>query len=138
MVEAPRGRAVITYYDVLGVPSTVEPEEIKRAYYRKAQLLHPDHHAGAETMRREAESAMTTLNEAWAILNDPASRAAYDAQYDLLGGGPHVSGRVRSDPAAAPPSSLRPISVDECELCGSSPAVQATFRQETGKVVWRT
>jgi hypothetical protein len=125
---------MITYYDVLGVAADADPEDIKQSYHRKAQLLHPDRHAtAADAVQREAEAAMKTVNQAWDTLKDPGRREHYDFEHGLgdQGGGPAQDGRGWS-------SAGRPPAEDECELCGSGPAAPAVFRQETGKIIWRT
>ncbi len=73
-----------SYYDVLGVPGDADLEALRRAYHRRAQFLHPDRHAGAsEAERREAETAMKALNEAWNTLRSADTRRRYDAQLGL-------------------------------------------------------
>ena len=124
---------MITYYDVLGVDADADSEAIRRAYHRKAQLLHPDRHAtAAEPVRQEAESAMKTLNQAWDTLKDPDSRQRYDFEHGL----------ADEDGAAAASGPRwaegRPAGADECELCGSGPAEPIVLRHETGKIIWRT
>src|SRR5512141_3208762 len=61
------------YYDILGVPRTASPDELKAAFRKMARQYHPDvnKEAGAEEKFEE-------LNEAYAILSDPEKRAAYD------------------------------------------------------------
>ena len=61
------------YYDVLGVPRDASEEEIKRAFRRAAQQLHPDVDTsdGAEIRFKE-------LNEAYRVLSDRQRRGAYD------------------------------------------------------------
>ena len=59
-----------THYDLLGVPATASPEEVRRAYHERARLLHPDRSGDAR--------AMQDVNEAWRVLRDAGSRAAYD------------------------------------------------------------
>lgn len=69
------------YYAVLGVPPHATPEEIRAAYRRKIQLVHPDRHTDAsEDVRTEAERASAQLNEAWAVLGDNKRRGIYDRQ----------------------------------------------------------
>lgn len=63
---------VSTHYDVLGVEWTATPQQIRQAYKDRARVLHPDR-AG-----RDGARAMQDLNEAWRVLRDPATRAAYD------------------------------------------------------------
>ena len=75
---------------------------------------------------------MKTINEAWSTLKDPASRHDYDVDNGLLDdhGVP-----VEDGPGVG---WQRPVADDECELCGSAPALPLVLRQETGKILWRT
>ena len=61
------------YYEVLGVPRTATPDELKSAFRRLARQYHPDVNKdpGAEEKFKE-------LNEAYAVLSDEQKRAAYD------------------------------------------------------------
>jgi curved DNA-binding protein CbpA len=70
---------VPTHYDVLGVDPAVSPDDLRRAYVRRARALHPDRHVGADPVRAaRAARAMQDVNEAWRVLRDPGTRAAYD------------------------------------------------------------
>ena len=62
-------------YKTLQVDSEADPEVIQAAYRRLAQKFHPDVAPGPEAAAR-----MTAINRAWAVLRDPASRAAYDRE----------------------------------------------------------
>ncbi len=64
------------YYATLGVLPTAEDVVIRAAYKALAQRYHPDRNPSdkAEATRRMAE-----INEAYAILSDPARRREYDA-----------------------------------------------------------
>jgi molecular chaperone DnaJ len=62
------------YYDVLGVDRGADMEEIKKAYRKLALKFHPDRNAGDKS----AEEKFKELGEAYEVLNDPQSRAAYD------------------------------------------------------------
>src|SRR5688500_17482338 len=80
-----------SHYDVLGVPFDADADEIRRAYLRKAQLLHPDRHGGSpESVRRQAEAEMKAVNEAWKTLKDPEARSRYDMECSWGGGGPQA------------------------------------------------
>ncbi|HVF33609.1 MAG TPA: DnaJ domain-containing protein [Acidimicrobiales bacterium] len=70
---------MVTHYDVLGVRHDAEPEEIKRAFYGRARLYHPDAHASSPpAVRAEAERTMQALNSSWSVLRDPVRRRRYD------------------------------------------------------------
>lgn len=74
-----------SYYDLLGVGVDADFEEVRRAYHRKAQLLHPDRHPGSSDVeRRQAEAAMAALNEAWNTLRNTEARRRYDIESGLL------------------------------------------------------
>lgn len=81
-----------THYDVLGVKPNATPAQIRRAYYDRARQLHPD--AGGD----DATRAMQDVNEAWRVLRDGASRAAYDRS--LRAGPAPARPRPRPAPSA--------------------------------------
>jgi molecular chaperone DnaJ len=62
------------YYSILGVRREASQEEIKQAYHRLIPRFHPDVHPDDT----DAEAGLRSLNQAYAILRDPAERARYD------------------------------------------------------------
>jgi len=62
------------FYDVLGVARTATPDEIKKAYRKKALQFHPDRNPG----NAEAESAFKEAAEAYEVLSNPEKRSRYD------------------------------------------------------------
>jgi hypothetical protein len=63
------------HYQTLRVDPHATPHRVRHAYRRMAQRFHPDKHPG----RGDAAAHMARINEAYAVLSDPARRAAYDA-----------------------------------------------------------
>jgi len=61
------------YYDVLGVPRTASPDDIKKAFRRLAMQYHPDRNNEAS-----AEARFKQVNEANEVLSDPEKRGMYD------------------------------------------------------------
>lgn len=62
------------YYSILGLPRGADAAEIKRAFRDRAKAFHPDRSPG----RPEHADRFREINEAYAVLGDPARRASYD------------------------------------------------------------
>ncbi|MBQ0166571.1 MAG: J domain-containing protein [Treponema sp.] len=67
------------YYRILGVQPTASAAEIKRAYRKKAKLLHPDV-AGSDNSV-EAEEQFRLLQKAYEILSDMHQRSMFDESF---------------------------------------------------------
>jgi curved DNA-binding protein len=63
-----------SHYRVLMVDPTADKEIISVVYRKLAQRYHPDVDASPEAARKMAE-----INDAFAVLRDPAKRVKYDA-----------------------------------------------------------
>ena len=84
---------------MLGVDRDASADEIGHAYRAKALLLHPDRHAGAPAdVVRQAEEAMTQLNEAKEVLEDSEARREYDATLPSVHE-PTVAGGLAGEPS---------------------------------------
>ncbi len=62
------------YYEVLGVSKHADDAELKRAYRELARKYHPDINPDSQ----RAEERFKELNEAYAVLSNPRTRARYD------------------------------------------------------------
>ena len=65
---------VRSYYDILGVPVTASPREIREAFRRLARQYSPDIAVGD----RQAAPIFVEIEEAYFVLSDPTRRALYD------------------------------------------------------------
>ncbi len=71
------------FYKVLGVPKDASAADIKKAYRKLAQKLHPDANPGDKT----AEERFKEVGRAYGVLSDPKKRTEYDEARRLLGSG---------------------------------------------------
>lgn len=67
------------FYQVLGVPDTATPEEVKKAYRRLAKQYHPD----ANPNNPQASERFKEISEAHAVLSDADKRKQYDQMRKL-------------------------------------------------------
>jgi DnaJ-class molecular chaperone len=70
------------YYEELGTKRDASDQEIKAAYRKMAFEYHPDRNKNPEAAER-----MKAVNEAYAVLSDPAKRGQYDMLYRQYGDG---------------------------------------------------
>jgi len=66
----------MSYYEILGVSPQSEDIVVRAAYRALAQRYHPDKSEGP---KEAAALRMRSIQEAYQVLSDPVSRAAYDA-----------------------------------------------------------
>ena len=89
------------YYEILEIPRTATPEEIKKAYRQKALKYHPDKNPGDA----EAEKKFKEIAEAYEVLNDDKKRSIYDRHgkeglgAGMAGSGPRGAGFASMDEA---------------------------------------
>jgi curved DNA-binding protein CbpA len=67
-----------THYDLLGVRSDADDEDLRKAYHKAAKANHPDLNAGDPDAPRRFGQIATAIE----ILRNPKQRAAYDRSLD--------------------------------------------------------
>lgn len=72
---------MLTYYDMLGVPRNAPEQDIKAAYRRLVKEHHPDRAKNGQGARPDDEfPTFHDVTEAYQVLKNPQTRAAYDLQ----------------------------------------------------------
>lgn len=107
------------YYADLQIAPSAEQEVVEAAYRRLAQKYHPDHNPNPD-----ASARMVEINQAYAVLSDPLSRARYDSARHFTEASPHVAeaqpqqaprqGSTSSPPAPRSPTTPIPRSTAGC------------------------
>ena len=90
----------IDYYQVLRVYPTASEAAIKKAYFSLAKLYHPDVVGKGGKDQTEENVDFKLVNEAYAVLSDPARRREFDERLKGKGG-------ARSEAGAKPAADRR-------------------------------
>ncbi|TKA24216.1 hypothetical protein B0A50_05980 [Salinomyces thailandicus] len=85
-----------SYYELLGIERQATDEEIKKAYRKKALVLHPDRNYGNE---EHATKIFAEVQTAYEVLSDPQERAWYDSHESAI-----LRGDDPEDPEAGVPT----------------------------------
>jgi DnaJ-class molecular chaperone len=69
----------LSYYDLLGVSSGTSPADIRMAFYRMSDDLHPDryHTMADRELKERLETVYARICEAYRVLTTPEKRTAY-------------------------------------------------------------
>lgn len=92
------------YYSILGIAKNASPDEIKKAYRKKAMEFHPDRNKGS----KEAEEKFKKVSRAYEVLSDDQKRKLYDAHGEAAfeQGGPGGPGAGRGGFHGADPMDI--------------------------------
>ena len=85
-----KDESTIDYYHLLGVSSTADASQIKKAYHNKARELHPDRHVKKNVTSHENvdyKALFQQVKEAYQTLMDPDARQQYDSRRNINLGG---------------------------------------------------
>ncbi|MFQ5742968.1 MAG: J domain-containing protein [Acidobacteriota bacterium] len=88
------------YYLILGIQPEAGAEEVRRAFRERVRACHPDRVANLDAdLQHLAAEKMVQLNKAYAVLRNPARRAAYDDRRMAMQATPPIA---RPSPLAQP------------------------------------
>jgi hypothetical protein len=70
-----------SHFEALGIERTATDAQVKEAYFRLAKRFHPDthHDPNMADLRDKLETVFIRLGEAYEVLRNPRSRAAYES-----------------------------------------------------------
>ena len=117
-------KTLTSFYEVLGVGPTAEPETLRKAYRRLASKHHPD-----VSSDPRAHENMARINEAFETLIDAAKRNEYDA---MLAGGGFDEETPQEARAAQKPVVVRLIQRLKAH---KTPVYALCFAPDTGQLV---
>jgi DnaJ-class molecular chaperone len=93
----------LSYYELFGIASEANPDEVRAAFHEFCDTFHPDRHVSRDFEERQALSAIFKRGtEAYLVLTDAGLRGHYDAQLSVRPEG--LPQRMSFSPLSRPPS----------------------------------
>jgi hypothetical protein len=110
LVEDAHGRLKRDHFEVLGVDRSATQEQIRDAYAGFARVLHPDasRPPGLEDLSETRGAVFVRVTEAYHVLRDPESRAAYERTHEPSRPLPQRTRAAAQAPAAPPTAPPQP------------------------------
>ena len=100
-----RLKKAANHYEVIELPTTAEPNEVKDAYYALARRYHPDrfHLKSGTKLHARISSAFARITQAYETLTNPQARLVYDQKLErsrqFFESAPKASKTVTADAA---------------------------------------
>ena len=118
-----------THYEILGVKQTASPEDVKRAFRRRAMRHHPDRNPNDP----KAHAKFNRISEAYEVLSDPGRRQIYDLALTLEGAPapPQPPPPPREDPRPAAGSYGQWVEERERQARQTQEAARQRMRENT-------
>ncbi|AQZ14604.1 JJJ1 (YNL227C) [Zygosaccharomyces parabailii] len=98
------------YYELLGVQSTADDSELKKAYRRKALQYHPDKNRDNV---EEATETFGLIRAAYEVLSDPQERAWYDTHKQQILNDNFDGGTYQDDDECAMNAAMSGVTAEE-------------------------
>jgi len=116
------------HYETLNIDRTASASDIKASYHALARSYHPDRfHQANASVRNRIDSAFARIAQAYEVLHDASSRAAYDERLKTTVAKP--SEKVPSTPTDKPGNQETPaIKFSEKET-GNEDRAEASFQK---------
>jgi tetratricopeptide (TPR) repeat protein len=112
VIQSYDGLKAKTHFEVLGIARSATEAQVKEAYFGLAKRFHPDvqHDAALADLHDKLEAIFIRLGEAYDVLRNAQSRAAYESQLGPSGirppmaQAPHAQATPTGSPQPSPPA----------------------------------
>ena len=110
----------LDYFQILKVPQTVSPAELKKSYYRESRTYHPDRFFATQAgeLKDAVSRIYKRINEAYVCLRDDARRNKYQAD---------ISGPDRAKKLRFVEASEQELKKDKEQEVGTTPQGRKFF-----------
>ena len=133
IVEAHETLRAKSHFEALGIDRTATDAQVKEAYFRLAKRFHPDthHDPNMSDLRDKLESVFIRLGEAYEVLRNPRSRAAYESE--MASRAPRVAA---TDVRAAAPAPAPAVPIPAMDPAVAAQSVRRAVKYMAEEKYW--